>query len=181
MTAPDRRGRTETSNSVKAFVPFLALAAALGLTQCGEKAARAGKQGQPPSASADRTETAPRFEHDFPTALARAGKEGKPVIAIFSAAWCSPCQVMKNNVYPSGAVRPYHEKFVWAYLDADAAINQASMTKFGVNGIPHIEFLDSGGQSIGRQIGMVPAETFAKKLDEMFRKAGGPRAAAAGS
>ncbi len=115
----------------------------------------------------------PKFKNSLPTALSEAKKDNKPVIAIFSAVWCGPCQQMKNNVYPSEAVKPFHDKFVWAYLDADAAANKAPMKKFGVKGIPHIEFLDSTGKSIGKQVGANSPEAFAKTLEEMLKKAGG--------
>ena len=186
MMAPNRRATLrspwiDTNRSVKSLPPFLAVAAALGLSQCGEKTAPAEKTEHTPKVSAERPKAGPAFEHDFSKALAKAREEGKPVIAIFSAAWCGPCQTMKNDVYPSGAVKPYHDKFVWAYLDADSPGNQASMKEFGASGIPHIEFLDSAGKSIGKQVGSSPAENFAKRLEEMLGKASGAKTAKAGS
>jgi thiol:disulfide interchange protein len=113
----------------------------------------------------------PKFKTSLSSALTEAKKDNKPVIAIFSAVWCGPCQTMKNNVYPSEAVKPYHDKFVWAYLDADAAANKAAKKKFGVSGIPHIEFLDSTGKSIGQQVGSSSPDSFARTLEEMLKKA----------
>lgn len=162
---------------MKALFPIFAIVTALGLSQCGESTAPAEKAESPKQASADRSKAGPVFEHDFSSAIAKAGKEGKPVIAIFSAVWCSPCQTMKNDVYPSDAVKPYHDKFVWAYLDADSPDNQASMKEFGANGIPHIEFLDSTGKSIGKQVGLSSPESFAKRLEETLKKAAGSAAA----
>ncbi len=115
----------------------------------------------------------PKFKTSLSAALTEAKKDNKPVIAIFSAVWCGPCQKMKNDVYPSEAVKPFHDKFVWAYLDVDVASNNAAKKKFGVSGIPHIEFLDSTGKSIGKQVGSNSPEAFAKTLEEMLKKAGG--------
>ncbi len=115
----------------------------------------------------------PPFEHKLADALTKAKAAKKPVIAIFSAVWCGPCQQMKKQVYPSAEVKPFHDKFIWAYLDADEDANAADMKKFKVEGIPHIEFLDSTGKSIGQQVGSSPAAGFAKKLEEMLKKAGG--------
>ena len=130
--------------------------------------------------SADFPKDSPKFKTTLGAATSEAKKDNKPVIAIFSAVWCGPCQKMKHDVYPSDAVKPYHDKFVWAYLDADSSGNQAAMKKFGVSGIPHIEFLDSTGKSMGKQVGSTSPEAFAKTLGEMLKKAGGTTTASAG-
>ena len=109
----------------------------------------------------------PTFATSYTSALADAKKSGKPVIVIFSASWCPPCQSMKKEVYPSAAVKPYHDKFVWAYLDADDEANKKAMQKFGVEGIPHIEFLNAAGESIGKQVGGSDPADFAKKLNSL--------------
>ncbi len=119
----------------------------------------------------DFPEGSPAFEHNLADALAKAKAANKPVIAIFSAVWCGPCQKMKKEVYPSAEVKPFHDKFIWAYLDADEDSNAADMKMFGVRGIPHIEFLDSTGKSIGQQVGSGPSDAFAKKLAEILKLA----------
>jgi thiol:disulfide interchange protein len=129
--------------------------------------------------SADFPKGSPKFKTTLGAATSEAKKDNKPVIAIFSAVWCGPCQTMKRDVYPSDAVKAYHDKFVWAYLDADSSSNQASMKKFGVSGIPHIEFLDSAGKSVGKQVGSTSPDAFAKTLEAMLKKAGGAKTASA--
>jgi thioredoxin-related protein len=121
----------------------------------------------------DFPEGSPAFEHKLADALSKAKKEDKPVIAIFSAVWCGPCQTMKKNVYPSSQVKPYHSKFVWAYIDADEKGNAADMSKFNVTGIPHLEILDKDGKSIGKQIGSSSPADFVKTLEGALKKAGG--------
>lgn len=113
----------------------------------------------------------PRFETDYKAALATAAKEGKPVIVVFSAVWCPPCQANKKKVYPSDAVKPYHDKFVWAYLDTDIESNGEVAKKFGVSGIPHIQFLSKGGKSLGNAIGGTTPDAFAGKLKEILAAA----------
>ncbi len=120
----------------------------------------------------------PAFETKLSDALAKAKTEGKPVIAVFSAVWCGPCQMMKKEVYPSREVKKYHDKFVWAYIDTDIAENGADASKFGVSGIPHIQFLDSEGKPVEKQIGSSSADDFAKILKDVLKKAGGSAATA---
>ncbi|MEX2581394.1 MAG: thioredoxin family protein [Verrucomicrobiales bacterium] len=112
-------------------------------------------------------DSAPKFHHDFAEASAAAKEAGKPLITIFSASWCPPCQQMKRAVYPSEAAQPYHEKFVWAYLDADEEKNRPLAGKFGVSGIPHIAFLRPDGSMIGHFAGAVSPEQFTGILDKV--------------
>ncbi len=113
----------------------------------------------------------PPFKDSSATAMSAAKTSGKPVILVFSAAWCPPCQAMKHDVYPSAAVKALHDKFVWAYLDIDDPRNESAATKYGVNGIPHIEFLNASGKEIDKQIGGTSSEQFAKTLESILAKA----------
>lgn len=126
----------------------------------------------PAAHAADFPKGSPKFAKRYRAALAEAKKTGKPVVVVFSATWCGPCQKMKKEVYPSEAVKPYHEKFVWAYLDVDDEDNKKPAQEFGVRGIPHVEIVDAEGKSLGRQIGAVAPEVFAKKLKEASEKTG---------
>jgi len=113
----------------------------------------------------------PKFKSSAGTAMSAAKKEGKPVILVFSAAWCPPCQAMKKDVYPSEAVKAYHDKFIWAYLDVDDSSNERAAKKAGVSGIPHIQFLDAQGNEVGKQVGGTSPEDFAKTLESILGKA----------
>ncbi len=126
----------------------------------------------PQSASADDfPKGSPKFVTSFRKVLSEQKETGKPAIVVFSAPWCGPCQTMKKSVYPSAAVKPFHDKFIWAYLDTDVALNKKAAEKFNVTGIPHIEFLNAAGESIGQQVGAGSAADFAKKLEGILAKA----------
>jgi thiol:disulfide interchange protein len=121
----------------------------------------------------------PAFETDYKKTLKKATKDAKPSIVVFSASWCGPCQTNKKSVYPNSAVKPYHDKFVWAYLDTDEAANAKVSEKYNVSGIPHIEFLDKNGKSLGNLVGATTPADFSKKLDEILKTAGASATAAA--
>jgi thioredoxin-related protein len=122
--------------------------------------------------AADFPKGSPAFEHKLSDALAKAKAEGKPVVAVFSAVWCGPCQQMKKEVYPSAEVKKYHDKFVWAYLDTDEESNSRDAEKFGVTGIPHIQFLDKNGKAVVKQVGSSSPDQFASTLKDVLKKAG---------
>lgn len=124
-----------------------------------------------PLLAADAPAGSPNFIHSYNDALAEAKKTGKPALLIFSASWCPPCQAMKRDVYPSAAVKPFHDKFVWAYLDADAKENEKPMTEFRISGIPFIKFLSADGKSLGSQTGGSTPEAFAVMLQSMLTRA----------
>lgn len=142
---------------------IIALVATLGL---GAAFASHGHSAEFPKGS-------PAFVTTYDAALKAAKEGGKPVVMIFSASWCPPCQANKNNVYPSAEVTPFHDKFVWAYLDADQQANVPAMRKFGVEGIPHIQFLSKDGVSLGKLGGGTTPQDFAATLAQVLGKAAG--------
>jgi thioredoxin-related protein len=124
-----------------------------------------------PMMAADFPEGSPNFSTDYKAALEQAKKENKPLVVVFSAVWCGPCQSMKKTVYPSKEVTPLHDKFVWTYLDVDVEANAAAARKYKVTGIPHIQFLNSKGKDIGNQIGGASPGEFAGILEKALAKA----------
>lgn len=124
-----------------------------------------------PAFAGEFPEGSPKFGTSYDAALATAKKEGKPVVLVFSASWCPPCQSMKKNVYPSADVKPLHDKFVWAYLDVDVEANAKAAEKFGVQGIPHVQFLNSEGKDLNKVVGGVPPAEFAEQLNKILAKA----------
>jgi thiol:disulfide interchange protein len=123
-----------------------------------------------PLIAKDFPKNSPKFEKSFRSAMSDAKKTGKPVVLVFSASWCPPCQEMKNNVYPSKEVQEFHDKFVWAYLDVDDNSNEKAGKTYGVSGIPHIQFVDSEGKAIDKQIGSNSPDAFAKTLASVLGK-----------
>ena len=123
------------------------------------------------SAQAGFPDNSPAFKTDYPSALAAAKKSGKPLLVVFSASWCGPCQANKRDVYPSEQIQPFHDQFVWVYLDTDVKSNSAVAKSFGVSGIPHIQFVSAKGEAIDKQVGGTNPRNFARKLRSVLRSA----------
>ena len=112
----------------------------------------------------------PPFATTYQDFLAEQKRTGKPGVIVFSAAWCSSCQDMKRKIYPAGPVRPYHDQFVWAYLDVEDPANQAANKKYQTAGLPHLEFLNPSGKSVARLLGKKDAKTLAAQLSAVLPK-----------
>jgi thiol:disulfide interchange protein len=124
-----------------------------------------------PALAADFPKGSPKFLTSYDAAVAAAKEQNKPVVVVFSAVWCPPCQVMKRSVYPSKEVAALHDQFVWAYLDTDEDANADAARKHKVSGIPHIEFLSPTGKSLGNQVGSTSPADFSGTLKKVLAKA----------
>jgi thioredoxin 1 len=110
----------------------------------------------------------PAFSTSYEAVVAKAKASGKPIIIVFSAGYCPPCQEMKKNVYPSGAVKAYHDKFEWAYLDTEDPANGAAAEKYKVQAIPHIQFTTAKGKAHSEIVGGMEPADFASVLEKML-------------
>ncbi len=119
--------------------------------------------------AADFPAGSPKF-FTTPAAVLKAAKEnGKPIIMVFSASWCAPCQSMVKDVYPSSLVQPLQDKFNWAYLDTDDEANGQLAEEFKVEHLPHVFFLNATAKTtLDHLEDATTAENFARKLTEVL-------------
>ena len=115
---------------------------------------------------------APNFYDDYNRAVAAAKAENNPMVVVFSATWCGPCQQMKKAVYPSAPVASYHNDFVWVYIDIDDPNNAPVVSQNNVSLIPHISFQSASGKTIDTLKGAVMPDKFAEQLGKVQRKTG---------
>ena len=113
----------------------------------------------------------PKFQTDFAAAQKLSKSTGKPMVVVFSAPWCAACQVQKKKVYPSSTVKPFHDRFVWVYLNTDVKKNDAVANSYGVKKLPTIQFVNSAGRQLDKPVGVVDSRSFAKKLSGVLQKA----------
>jgi thiol:disulfide interchange protein DsbD len=100
--------------------------------------------------SAEATATAPElaWETDEKAALARAQKEGKPVIIDFGAAWCAACKELEKKTFPVPEVAAVLKDFVRVRIDCTEATdeNTALQQKYGVKSLPTVILIDKTGK-----------------------------------
>lgn len=96
----------------------------------------------------------------FDEALARGAAEGKPVVAVFSATWCGPCQRYKKAGLADDRVATWlAQHAVTAYVDIDR--QPAAAQKVGVPSVPTTVFLRDGAELSRATGAMNPDELLA--------------------
>lgn len=97
-------------------------------------------------------------------ARAQAKETGKPILAVFSAEWCGPCQQMRKNVYPLDAVKQQLQEWVPVYVDTDEHPELAK--QYDISSIPAFVFLSPDLKVEGGFIGARPAAAFQQILSD---------------
>ena len=90
-------------------------------------------------------------------------KSDKPVIIDFWAEWCGPCRMVGPIVQEIGD--DYADKAVVGKVNVDE--NPGVTSKFGIRNIPTILFF-KGGEVVDKQVGAVPKQVLAGKLEAIL-------------
>lgn len=87
-------------------------------------------------------------------------KSDKPVLVDFWAEWCGPCRMV--GPFVEEIAKEYEGKAVVGKLNVDH--NPNISMQFGIRNIPALLFFKNG-QVVDKQIGAVPKNVLAQKLE----------------
>ncbi len=118
---------------------------------------------------------------DYDAALARAAKEKRPVLALFTGSdWCPYCVQLEKKVLKDSSFQKFTEKnVVLLYLDfprkkqLDAKLteqNKKLREKYGVRGYPTSLLLDAQGKTIGK-VTARNARGYIRDIEQLAKKA----------
>jgi len=103
-----------------------------------------------------------RMEAQSPT-LPAALADGRPTVVEFYAPWCESCKEAAPYMYK--LEKRYGERLNFVVLDGAEPRNAELVSKFGVDGIPHLALITGTRKLAGTLVGAVPEAV----LEQNFR------------
>lgn len=80
--------------------------------------------------------------HSIEDALLLSQKSGKPVIANFSAIWCSACRQLNENIFSNEEVKAFiNENFHFARLEYEASADKKWFAHYQVISFPTLKLI----------------------------------------
>ena len=107
---------------------------------------------------------APAF---FLDAVKRARARRTPLIIVFGATWCAPCQRLKSETLENVSIARLlaEVELVTVNLGEEPKLGQF----YGVSSIPCVVFVDTREEIVDRLLGFEPPEMFANRLRKVLR------------
>lgn len=109
------------------------------------------------------------FVEGYPSAVARAELERKPLLVLFRASWCRWCVEMTAKVLSEQQVVQRSRRFICVAVDADR--DPDICRTHGVRGYPTILVISPDGREIVRRTGKVALKTLVAMLDDVHSAA----------
>lgn len=108
------------------------------------------------------------WSRDPAEAAAIALEQGKPLVYFVTAAWCSPCRIMKRQVWADKEVRgPVNEGFVPVLVELDDPNADSILSRFQISGTPWTIFTSPEGEVLDYRFGAVPKLEFLDLLESV--------------
>ncbi|MFH1311642.1 MAG: thioredoxin domain-containing protein [Candidatus Eisenbacteria bacterium] len=109
----------------------------------------------------------------YDEAIRIAENKDVPIMIDFYADWCGWCKRLDKDTYVDADVMLKAKKFISLKIDADVETDLAS--KYKVQGLPTILFIDHKGEEIHRVVGYRRPVQFLDEMDLALRAFNGER------
>ncbi|MGB0952307.1 MAG: thioredoxin family protein [Planctomycetota bacterium] len=108
------------------------------------------------------------WAEDYEAAQELAVQEDKPILLFFTGKWCSPCQIMKRQVFADEEVaKNVNASFIPVTIDVDAAESAAALTRYQIGVTPTTILTDSRGVVLQRKAGGMSKDAFLGMLGQL--------------
>ncbi|MBT5600354.1 MAG: DUF255 domain-containing protein [Planctomycetaceae bacterium] len=102
---------------------------------------------------------------NYTSAQQHAADSAKPIILYFTGEWCSPCRVMKRQVWADEQVKTLvNSQFIPVAIDVDNPDNAAVLARYKVGGAPVTIIADSQGNALRWRVGGIGRPEFLELL-----------------
>ncbi|MBX2850610.1 MAG: thioredoxin fold domain-containing protein [Phycisphaeraceae bacterium] len=105
-------------------------------------------------------------------AFANGVANDQVTVLVFGAEWCGACKKLERTVLSDPAVRKAAAGMSWSKIDIDKDPQLAAM--FGVRAVPTMVFLNTKGEPLHQQAGLVSVQKMAALLEDYVGKAAQP-------
>ena len=103
--------------------------------------------------------------------LAKAQRQGKPIMIDFYTTWCAPCKWLEQDVFSEESVAQYYNKnFINFKVNAEKFDGLELVGKFNIGAYPSIVFLTQTGDVVYTQVGLTSATNFMEMGREAIRQ-----------
>lgn len=93
--------------------------------------------------------------------LAKAQRQGKPIMMDFYTTWCAPCRWMEKDVFADKTVANYYNKnFINYKVNAEKFEGLELVGKYNIEAYPSVVFLTQNGDVVYTQVGLTSASNF---------------------
>jgi protein disulfide-isomerase len=105
---------------------------------------------------------------NYSTAQEQAVESDKPILLFFTGKWCSPCQIMKRQVWADDQVMAaVNEAFIPVTIDVGNSNASAVLSQYGVRITPTTIITDPKGNVLQLQQGGMSKTEFLDLLEKL--------------
>lgn len=106
------------------------------------------------------------WTNDIESARNLANNSDKNIMVFFTAEWCSPCRIMKRQVFADNEVMKVMDaKVVPLEINIDDPYAEALVKQYNIGATPTTIFIDPEGKVINYAVGKVGKSKFLEMLE----------------